>query len=336
MRFTLQTLLLTFVFVWSSMALCGAWIGIVVAVVALGMIGFIRSAGSKRDASFRFFIVFVPLSCAGLWVVLSPACTTPRETMLHFLCRDNLRRIGNALLCYHQTYQCFPPARVVDANGQPMHSWRTLLLPYVDGQAVYDQYDFGEPWNEPTNHTLCQTQSSWPFCCPSDNSLQKPNETNYVAVVGPNTAWPGTECTRIEDLKDGANKTVLLVETIDSKIYWAEPRDLTLDEALQGINPESRPGISSHHVLFPDVFYDEKPGAYALFADGSVHFLPQQITQEDLKALLTRDGGESLDPADLEDRYPPRFRWDRVAALAVFVLSFLLLLLRPRTAKSAV
>ncbi len=334
MRFTLQTLLLTFVFVWSSMALYGAGLGIIAAAFLLVMIAYVRTAVSRRDAIVRLLIAITLIGCAGLLIL--PSFEAAREAARRMQCRNNLKQFGIALLLYHKDHHCFPPAQIVDANGQPMHSWRTLLLPYLEGQAVYDQYDFAAPWNGLKNQALCRATQLLVFLCPSDGSSWNAEETSYVAVAGPNTAWPGTACTRLKDFKDGVSKTILLVEIADSKIPWEEPRDLTQKDALKGINPGSKPGISSYHALEPKVFYDKQPGAHALFADGSVHFLPQQITQDDLKALLTRDGGESLDPADLEDRYPPRFRWDRVAALAVFVLTFLLLAFRPRTAKSAV
>jgi hypothetical protein len=39
----------------------------------------------------------------------------------------------------------FPPPHAVDANGQPLLSWRVLLLPYLDHQELYDEFRLNEP-----------------------------------------------------------------------------------------------------------------------------------------------------------------------------------------------
>ncbi len=44
-------------------------------------------------------------------------------------CSNNMKQIALALHNYHDTYRTFP-AYTVDGNGQPLHSWRTLILPF--------------------------------------------------------------------------------------------------------------------------------------------------------------------------------------------------------------
>ena len=60
---------------------------------------------------------------------------------------NNIRNITLALLNYADTHKAFPPAYTVDANGNRLHSWRTLLLPYLDQQSLYESIDFSKPWN---------------------------------------------------------------------------------------------------------------------------------------------------------------------------------------------
>ena len=84
---------------------------------------------------------------------------------------------------YEDEHGCFPPAYVADASGRPMHSWRVLILPYLDQQQLYDQYDFSEPWNGPNNQQL--GPPSWPGTaqlCPGA-ALKPADSTHFPAVA---------------------------------------------------------------------------------------------------------------------------------------------------------
>jgi hypothetical protein len=70
---------------------------------------------------------------------------------------------------------------------------------------------------------------------------------------------------------------ILVVEIVDSDIYWTEPRDLNFDEMSFRVNDRSKPSISSHHVH----------GAMAVFADGGVRFLDESTDPEVIRAVLT-------------------------------------------------
>ena len=56
-------------------------------------------------------------------------------------CGNNLKQIGIALHTYHDEYKSLPPAYVCDESGKRMHSWRVLLLPYMEQQELYKKYD---------------------------------------------------------------------------------------------------------------------------------------------------------------------------------------------------
>lgn len=204
-------------------------------------------------------------------------------------CRGNLRMITLALLNYENSHHSLPPAFLADAQGKPMHSWRVLILPYLSqqGQEIYSQYRFDEPWDGPNNSKLAQRCPDL-FRCPEDvKRYGRPNEwmTSYVAVVGPETVWPGEQSTKIRDITDGTTTTLLVVEVADSGINWMEPRDLHLAEMEITINSHSGKGISSEH----------KGGARVAFADGSVRSLEDSLSAETVRALLTRNGGETID-----------------------------------------
>ena len=214
-----------------------------------------------------------------LFLLLWPAIqsTRPRTRPP---CKDNLHSIGLALHNYHDAHGCFPPAYIADTNGRPMHSWRVLILPYLDQQELYARYDFNEPWNGPHNAQLAEEFSTLKiFRCPRDSGAG----TSYAAVIGPHTCWQGSNPCHIQDITDGTSNTLLVVEVHDSGIHWMEPRDLHVAQMAPTINPIGGQGISSPH----------EGGAYGLIADGSVRFLSESIPAGDVRLLYERDDGEA-------------------------------------------
>ena len=219
--------------------------------------------------------------------LLLPAVQAAREAARRNACSNDLKQIGLALLNYEKVYGSFPPAYVADSDGKPMHSWRVLILPYLEEQSLYAQYDFKEPWNGPNNSKLAAHMPSV-YRCPSYPGDAP--ETNYLAVVGPETMWPGSEKVSVRKIKDGMSNTLMVVESSGSGINWMEPKDLTFDQALQGVNAAAKPGISSSHSA----------GANVVFADGSVHFLPNSVPPDLLRSLLTIAGGEVINHQQLD------------------------------------
>jgi hypothetical protein len=215
-----------------------------------------------------------------VWLLLPRVGGGPswrRET-----CTNNMRQLVLALHHYAQKYRSFPPAYVADANGKPMHSWRVLILPFLGEQSVYKEYDFSEPWNGPHNSRLLD-QCPDVFRCPSATD-ERPSATNYVAVVGDATVWPGEKCVRFQDIRDGMSNTIALVEVGDSGINWMEPSDVSFDQAVVGINVDKKHGIHTNHAHMEMVS----------FADGSVRCLPDSISPATLRAILTIAGGETV------------------------------------------
>ncbi len=222
---------------------------------------------------------------AVLVALLLPPATSGHGGARREQCRNNLKQIALALHLYHDKYGSFPPAYVADENGRPMHSWRVLVLPFLDKQSLYDEYRFGEPWNGPNNSKLAEQRIDVLFC-PTENRkdgrVTSPM-TSYVAVVGPESVWPGEAQSKLSDITGGTDRTLLVVEVANSGIHWMEPRDLHVLQMTPIINGKSGQGISSAHI----------GGAHASFADGHVRFLSQQLPHETIKALLTRAGGET-------------------------------------------
>ena len=224
----LYTLLLVLVVAWSSWAVFGGWGVIIFALVSI-LAAFLYQANSLLRA-IAYFVALLFLIA-----LLLPAVCCAREAARRMQCMNNLKQIGLALHNYHQTYKCFPPAYVADKNSKPMHSWRVLILPFMECEALYKQYDFNEPWNGPNNKKLLENRPKG-YVCPSDEEVRKEGATctSYVAVVGPNAAWRSEKPQSLEgtDLCEKASITIMVVETVGAGINWTEPRDLPLDSLL--------------------------------------------------------------------------------------------------------
>jgi hypothetical protein len=188
-QFRLRTMFLVAAVIGTSLGAFGLY-GLPVAVMALGTIGAIRLS----RAEWRW--VPLLLALAGLMglCMMGPPMEPRGIGSRPGKCVNNLKQIALALHNYHDDHGCFPPAYVADANGRPMHSWRVLILPYLEQKVLYDQYDFTEPWNGPNNSKLLATPPDT-YGCPSDDrtcGVTGAWPTSYLAVVGAETALEAT------------------------------------------------------------------------------------------------------------------------------------------------
>jgi hypothetical protein len=190
--------------------------------------------------------------------------------------------IGLALYNYHDTYGSFPPAYIADKDGKPMHSWRVLILPFLEKNELYKQYRFDEPWHSPHNIALA-TQMPPVFRCPGDlRSL--PTETSYLAIVGTNTAWPGVNAVRLDDVADAPERSLHVVEAVGSGVHWLEPRDLDYAEVELRIAPQVDADITSDHG----------DGVHALMMDGRAIFLNGTMSEESVRRLIEINDGKDV------------------------------------------
>lgn len=200
-----------------------------------------------------------------------------REAGRRTVCRNNLKQIALALHKYHDTYFTFPPAYTVDGDGRPLHSWRTLILPYLDQQELYDTIDLSKPWNDPVNASARQTVVG-AYKCPFVSSEEA--STTYLAVVTSTSALRPIDSCRLEDIKDGASNTVLVAEVpLSESVNWMAPSD-----ADEGLLQSVWNTAKVAHV----------GGGHVLFADGSVRFVSINMPFETLQGLITVSGGERI------------------------------------------
>jgi hypothetical protein len=206
-----------------------------------------------------------------------------------------------------------------------MHSWRVLILPHLGQQTLYDQYDFSEPWDGPNNRQLVRKAIST-YKCPAQSNPANVAETGYVAIVGPNTMWPGRESRKVAEILDCPANALHAVETMGSGIHWMEPRDLTMEEFIEDHTADGgSPGGDIHRH---DSYWYYAYRWNAVSVDGNLHKLSNPFSPEVLLALLTVDGGEPFDAESGQLEPRKHWRWGRVVAALVFAVLCLLPMVR--------
>ena len=232
---------------------------------------------------------------------LSGAVTQALEASHRSSCNCRLKQFGLAFHNYHDTYGTFPPAFVLGPDGRKWHSWRVLILPMLEQQALYDEYKFDEPWDGPNNRKLLAKMPSL-FACPSRPCEAKPatllsigvlacsdgpaaavanGYTSYAAVLGKDCVFRGVKPVNVKEITDGTSNTLLIGECTRTKIPWTKPDDIEIANHPTLGDPK---GFSGPH----------DGGSHFLIADGSVRFLSTMTPQATVDALFTRNGGELI------------------------------------------
>jgi len=182
-------------------------------------------------------------------------------------------------------YGSLPPAFIAGRDGRPWHSWRVLLLPFLEQTELYNAYRFDEPWDGPNNAKLAGRVGSI-FKRPEAEG-DRSSMTSFVAVVGPGTAYPGARAVKLGEIGDDRHRTIGFVEIADSDIPWMAPRDLRLDRMSYRINDHRGKGLGSPYG-----------GARVVMLDGSIANLLDDLAPGVLKAMLTTNGGEMVEDDD--------------------------------------
>jgi len=197
-----------------------------------------------------------------------------------------------AIHSYHADFGALPPPYTIDANGRKLHSWRTLLLPYLDAATTYNELRLDEPWDSPHKVAVekrISIRTKDFFACPKDPVFRQSQwfDTNYFAVIGPRTIWKVDGSVSLDDVADGTQRTICFIEVADSGVHWMEPRDLHFERMSFVLNGPSNHGLSSHHES--NSWTEHVGVCHVGVLDGLALALPASISQRELRELLIMD-----------------------------------------------
>ena len=227
-----------------------------------------------RGRAFTLIELMVVIALIGLAIaLLLPASRGARAPARRAQCINNLKQIGLALATYESTYNALPPAYTVDAAGRPLHSWRTLILPFLEQAPLYQTIDLTKPWDDPANAKARAAQIG-AYSCPELNLPA--GSTTYLAVVAPGGCFLPTRSRRLTEITDGLGATLIVIEAgRDRAVPWMAATDAD-EELAMGLGTRSSPNHSG--------------GMNALFADGSTKSLPAKVPAAQRRAMISIAG----------------------------------------------
>ncbi len=176
----------------------------------LGILG-----GSVACLSVIFLVTVL------IFRVAIPAANQLQIDRMNESSQSKIGRITKALNAYHDLHGTYPPAYFTDENGQPTHSWRVMILPQLNRNDLYTQYNFDEPWNDPSNIAVTM-QMPDVYRSPADKSTNV-NTTRFAAVVGKRTVFPFEKAISRSQILDDARTVMVIVEVHGIGFDWTDP-----------------------------------------------------------------------------------------------------------------
>lgn len=231
---------------------------------------------SRRWKSTLFELLTVAGIIAMLLALMLPAFRQARRP-LRAECMSNLKCISIALHNYASHNQGnFPPAYTVDSAGKPLHSWRTLILPYADYREIYEQIDLSKPWNDPVNAEAFKARVRV-YNCPSTDLPS--NLTTYLAILTPNSWFRATESKNLSDFADRQLETIMVIDMgEDRAVPWMSPKD-TDEQSVLDLGSKlktSHPG-----------------GTNVAWVDGSVGYFDTSTSADERRAMISITGNDA-------------------------------------------
>ncbi len=213
------------------------------------------------------------LGCCVLGLAMFlPAVQQARHAARTAHSKNNLKQIGLAMHNYHDVYRTLPGG-VVDDNGTALHSWQTLLLPYLYQSPLYDRIDLQQAWSAPAQKPAFST--SLPMFLNPKNP-QTMNAEGYALshyAANSQVLRPGGGM-RLRDIISGTSNTVAAGEVGADIRPWGDPgnaRDFAngLTGTPQGFGRAGEPSCA------------------ILMMDGSVRIISAKVSPEVIRGLAS-------------------------------------------------
>jgi len=239
-------------------------------------------AGWKNGFTITRFVVVAVFGIL-LFMLLPPSQRTSgghRRTQ----CLNQIRQVALAMINYENENRHFLPAYIADENGKPMHSWRVLLLPYLNQDELYQRYSMDEPWDGP-NKSKLHDEIAHLYRCPKSDS--RAHGSVYALITGEGTAFDGDKTINYQDLSDGYANTILMVEIFDPDFHWMKPQDIPIEQFLESTAQQTANHSGNRNI--------------ATFG-GATYSISTDTPKQALRKLVEIADGEVVDVLDFSGR----------------------------------
>lgn len=287
---------------------------------------------TARSAAFTLVELLVVIAIIAMLVtLLLPAVQAAREAARRAQCQNNLKQLGLAMLLHHDAKQVYAPGHTGWGDTPEtdyQHSWMTLILPFVEEQALYDMYDFEKKWNQGLNGrnvTRSPNGNLKVQLCPSSSHVDLA-QGDYAGINGCGSynhdgvrivdGWDKGECYEagllpatgaqyprnrpisIQQCTDGTQYTIMLGEDAgrtDGNRFWGDAHQ-TFAHHNPMLNPVDGNGNPQRSN---ELYSDHTGGLYSVFGGGNVRWLDESMSHRTIDFISTRAQEDAIDRGDL-------------------------------------
>lgn len=222
--------------------------------------------------------------------------------------RLKLQRLARAIQSFYEKHGRYPaPSNPPLAYGAtetatdeensasaPPFSWRVALLPHLDQQALYDEFDFSQTWDSPHNRNVAARMPSvfsWDASATEgesglvQGSAESIPQSDFQYLTGSMGAMGNPSLTQSDQIPDGSDRTLMWGHTPHVTTAWSAPGGWD---------------VESNQDLVKWLQSQEGPVHAAMFS-GRVVMLPGDMDIDTLLGWITPAGKERFNRKRLND-----------------------------------
>lgn len=248
------------------------------------------SVSPARARAFTLVELLVVIAIIGTLIgLLLPAVQSARESARRTQCMSNMRQLGLGFQMCNDARKYFPAAMfsakasalVPKPRGNPLgkeHSWRVLVMPFLEEKQAADTYDWNKHWYDTTSNTSPGQPASPALGIRPDSNLAV--ATTPVSVyVCPSVGVPRTDITRIDASSDPGDS--------------ARPAITSLRRPLGFTDYETMTGVKTGVMAAPDPYISEE-GSCGFLTKDAITQLRQVKDGISKTMLLVESAGRPL------------------------------------------